>query len=112
MHFTFATRGTDGRTNYWTPERPKEYGAACAMGRDYAAELITHIQEQGDPSVFGAVIQAMMNGGIYEGVEAGFCSVVGIQLMNAGAAKQPRDTVEGPTPDLVDGVKTASPASR
>jgi len=101
VQLTFVTCGRDGRNNLWVPERPPEYAAACAMGRDYGAELISHIQETGDPSIFGAVIRAMMNCGIYEGAEAGFCSVSGTHRVGADSGEQPRDTITTPTPDRV-----------
>ena len=79
---TFVTRNeADGSLNLWTPERPADYASACAMGRDYAAELHGFMTASGNPVVFGAVLRAISAGGIFGGVETGFCSAFGIALL-------------------------------
>jgi hypothetical protein len=99
MPLTFATHDGTGRGKLWTPERPKDYGAACAMGREYGLELITHIQENRDPAILGGVIRAMIAAGTFDGVEAGFCSAIGVHLLSTGAPVAAPDTVTRPMPD-------------
>lgn len=77
---TFVTRNGDGTLNLWTPERPDSYAEACAMGRDYAAELQAFMRLTNNVQIFGAVMRAITRGGVYEAVETGFTTHFGILL--------------------------------
>ena len=90
---TFTTLHASGCRDLWTPERPAKYPDACAMGRDYAAELLVYIAATGDSAMFGAVMRAITRGGLYEGVEIGFCSHIGIHLVGIQAS-QPYSAVQ------------------
>lgn len=86
---TFVTRNADGTLNLWTPERPLDYAAACAMGRDYGAELVAHMALTGDPTIFGAVVRAITRGGEFGSVETGFCMVFGLKGIGVDSTSQP-----------------------
>lgn len=77
---TFATRKADGTLDLWTPERPDDYADANAMGRDYAAELLLTMRRTGNPTLFGAVMRAIVYSGEYGPVEIGFCHALGAEL--------------------------------
>jgi hypothetical protein len=72
---TFVTRNGDGTLDLWTPERPENYAAACAMGRDYGSELMAFMKLNDNLTIFGAVVRAIARGGEFGGVETGFCAV-------------------------------------
>lgn len=75
------------RGSEWAPERSGSYEQDCATGREYATVLMTIISEQENPALFGTVVRAITAGGKFEGIEIGFCSVIGITLMvNVGGA--------------------------
>ncbi len=97
---TFVTRRGDGRLDLWTPERPADYAAGNAMGRDYATEMLAYMATSGDASIFGAVVRAITRSGRYEAVEIGFCSVIGIQLLGVGKPVLIPDIVV-PMPDAI-----------
>ncbi len=65
----------------WMPARSESYEQDCATGREYARALQEIMCEQGNPALFGTVVRAITAGGRFEGVEIGFCSVIGIQLL-------------------------------
>lgn len=67
-------------TCVWKPERTGDYEIDCAKGRSYAEELLQFIRSRQAPQVFGHVSRAMTDGGIFDGVETGFCSVIGIHI--------------------------------
>lgn len=69
------------RGSEWAPSRSDCYEQDCATGREYATALMTIISEQENPALFGTVVRAITAGGRFEGVEVGFCSVIGIQLL-------------------------------
>ena len=77
---TFVTKCDDGTLNVWTPERPADYGEACAMGRDYAAEFIAHVRFNDDPSLLGAIIREISRVG-YGAVEVGFMQGIATALL-------------------------------
>ena len=66
---------------HWAPDRSGDYPEQCMRGRAYADELVAHIQAENDPTMFGAVVRAIVAGRKYEGVEVGFCAGIGIELL-------------------------------
>lgn len=67
--------------DFWNPDRSGSYTECCARGRAYAKELIKHIRDTENPTVFGSVVRAISASGRYEGIEIGFCTEVGVQLL-------------------------------
>ena len=65
----------------WQPDRTGNYGKDCETGRAAADSLLQTIEETQNPCLFGTVVRAMVEGGVFGGVEAGFCSVIGIKLI-------------------------------
>lgn len=61
----------------WSPERPSGYMDACDKGRGYAEELLEAVKDGRNPTLFGAVMRSMVESGVYEGVEVGFCQRIG-----------------------------------
>lgn len=78
---TFVTRTAAGTLDLWTPERTGDYANDCAMGRDYAAELLAHMVTSQDSGIFGAVMRAITRSGVYDAVEIGFCTHLGVYLL-------------------------------
>ncbi|WP_242136992.1 hypothetical protein [Sphingomonas sp. TREG-RG-20F-R18-01] len=68
----------------WLPERPPGYMDACDLGKRYADELIAATVEGRNPLLFGAVMRAIIESGIYEGVEVGFCQRIGARCIQGG----------------------------
>lgn len=69
-NFTFTQ---DGETDLWpeTPDLP--FAQATALGRQRAAELVDVIRRRpSDRPLLGFVMEAIMEGGRYGGVEIGF----------------------------------------
>lgn len=69
--------------NAWAPQRTGNYEKDCATGRAYGKALIDFIRERESPQVFGHIARAMTAGGVFEGVEVGFCSAIGIHIQVA-----------------------------
>ena len=65
----------------WAPGRSGCYDTDCRTGRDLADRLLTRIQRDENPALFGTVVRAITAEHKYEAVEIGFCSRIGIQLM-------------------------------
>lgn len=75
------TTWNDATRCWWTPERSDDYGHACAMGREYAAEFVLHCKQLGGREeaglMFNRIMAAMVAGGVFGGVEVGFCHAIG-----------------------------------
>lgn len=56
----------------WSPARTGDYTKDCAAGRSWAKQLLGLMQRQSNPILLGQVMQGMVAGGIYAGVEIGF----------------------------------------
>lgn len=65
----------------WAPARSDDYNRDCTTGREHAAALMAIIGEQENPALFGTIVRAITAAGKFEGVEVGFCSAIGIQLL-------------------------------
>ena len=68
------------RDTVWTPERSGSYDQDCRMGRLYADQLLDAITRTGNPALFGTVARAITQGGVFDAVEVGFCSRIGIHI--------------------------------
>ena len=78
---TFVAPTSSGGTNFWMPERSGDWAEDHALGISYAVEFLDWLATHGNALVFGAIMRAMTAGGIYEGVEVGFCQAIGIELV-------------------------------
>jgi hypothetical protein len=80
---TFVT-WNDATRCWWTPERPDDYGHACAMGREYANEFLAHCKHVDDRGETGAMLNrimaAMVAGGVYGAVEVAFSQAIGERI--------------------------------
>ncbi len=65
----------------WSPERSGCYNNDCERGRSYAQEMLDAIETNENPAMFGSIVRAVTVGGVFAGVEAGFCSRIGITLV-------------------------------
>jgi len=65
----------------WMPERSGRFFEDCARGHRYAAELIAEMTQENNPTLLGAVVRSMIDGGKFEAVEIGFFSRVGQQIV-------------------------------
>lgn len=86
---TFVTLNSDETKNFWTPERPANYAHGTAMGRDYAAELISYMVATGDSQIFGTVIRAISRSGEWGPVEIGFMAAFGVAVINGRSILEP-----------------------
>lgn len=64
----------------WAPDRTGNYADDCAKGRAEAELMLVYIDQTQNPAVFGTIARAIVVAGVYEAVEIGFCSRIGIQL--------------------------------
>lgn len=79
---SFVTLKPDNSVeSHWAPDRSGDYPDQCMRGRAYADELVAYIQKENDPTMFGAVVRSIVAGRKYDGVEIGFCSGIGIELL-------------------------------
>lgn len=67
----------DGR---WSPVRTGRSAIDNEHGRACADEVLAFIAETNNPAIFGSVIRAITEGGVYCAVEIGFCSRIGIYM--------------------------------
>jgi hypothetical protein len=78
------TTWNDATRCWWTPERPDDYGHACALGREYAAEFLLHCKHLDDRGETGLMLNrimaAMVAGGVFGGVEVGFWHAIGERI--------------------------------
>lgn len=81
---SFVTRDQSGKLNFWNPERPEGWAHSCRLGREYASELREFIRESENTETFGYVMRAITTAGVYDAVENGFCSQLGIILAGIG----------------------------
>lgn len=65
----------------WAPVRSGDYAKDCQLGRDLGAQLLEHIRDEDNPMLFGTVMRAITQAGVFEGVEIGFCHVFGVELI-------------------------------
>jgi len=77
----FVEVRADSVVNFWAPATADDYEAQCALGRSYAEALLAEMKATKNPLLFGTVIRAITAAGKYEGVEIGFCSALGIELL-------------------------------
>lgn len=56
----------------WAPKVGSEYTANCATGRQYAAEMIDHVEQTGFAPILVDIVRAMPRGDALGGVEIGF----------------------------------------
>jgi hypothetical protein len=83
----------DGR---WQPDRSGDYATDCAAGREIGAEVADLISSTGNPAFFGTIARAIAEAGQFDGIEAGFCSHIGILICVNG-------------PHAADGFATMTP---
>lgn len=70
-------------TGEWQPERSGDYQKDTASGRRYADNVLGLVDDRANPLIFGAVVKAIVQGGVYDAVEIGFCSRIGMALAAA-----------------------------
>jgi hypothetical protein len=80
----FVRTQDDETIRFWVPERSGDYAVDCETGRRYARDLLVLIRSEGNPALFGSVIRAISEVGVFGGVEIGFCSHIGIELIGLG----------------------------
>lgn len=76
----FETLSFVSGRNSWNPVRTGDYGTDTAAGRRYADELLNFIRVKDCALAYGRVARAIVEGGVFEAVEIGFCSRIGIHL--------------------------------
>ena len=64
----------------WQPERTNNYETDCKRGRAIAEEMMNLMQSDDNPALFGSVARAITEGGVFQAIETGFCSRLGIAL--------------------------------
>ncbi|MEI4473336.1 hypothetical protein V8J39_18735 [Frigidibacter sp. MR17.24] len=60
----------------WSPSRTGVWRRDNAQGRELADALEKRMTETNNPSLLGWTVKAIIDGGIYDGVEVGFCQRV------------------------------------
>jgi hypothetical protein len=77
----FVRKNNYGSMVIWNPCREGTYEEQCSKGREYASELVSHIQETGNLVIFLHVMRAMASqGDLTSGVETGFLSQISVLL--------------------------------
>lgn len=66
--------------DFWHPKGTGDYEHDCMLGRAYAQAFIDYLNEHQDHVIFGSIVRAIAQRGIYDGVEIGFCSRLGFIL--------------------------------
>lgn len=75
----------NGRT-FWKVSRSGDYGADCAIGRDYAVQFLAWLrQHPPGPNSCGdtlrMIVRDMVYGGVFGGVEVGFLGVINSRFL-------------------------------
>lgn len=69
------------RTSETVVTTQSEYGAQNALGREKADQLILQMRLTQNPTLLGAAIRDIVNGGTYGPVEVGFCQRLADQIL-------------------------------
>lgn len=77
---SFVRLLSNGTKDFWSPRRTGDYEVDCRIGRAAADETLTYIRDTQDTVIFGAIVRAITRHGRYDGVEAGFCTQIGIDV--------------------------------
>jgi hypothetical protein len=72
---------TDAGRSYWAIEETADYVKDCAKGRALARDLLHDMRRTGDTHALNWALADMIRAGRFSGVEAGFCSELGLSLV-------------------------------
>jgi hypothetical protein len=77
--------GSQVWVNFWAVEVSGDGQADFARGRQHAVDLISVMQTHNFPALFLQVVQALFDSNRWTAVEAGFFSIVGLNLARPAA---------------------------
>lgn len=69
------------KTIFWKPVRSGNYEVDCATGREYAENLLAFMRKNQNPLILRSVIQSMNSQDALGGVEIGFLTRLGTELL-------------------------------
>ncbi|MNE51756.1 hypothetical protein D3C80_1463990 [compost metagenome] len=72
---------TGGDIDYWNNAERDDWSEGCEEGRRRAADLLTFMGDQGDPSLLGRVGKAITMSGRFGSVETGFFHQIAANLI-------------------------------
>lgn len=68
---------TDALTNYWAPAGHATWAEGCALGNQYADELVVAMRDGRDPAMLSTVLRALRASPEDRAVETGFFARLG-----------------------------------